>query len=72
MDELCGCGKVIDPDRAEFLKSTNRPLICQSCCTERPKLVLMDYSHKTAGAAVVVPEDPEQRRLALRAFHRSR
>ena len=71
-DVLCSCGRPIDPDRAEFLTESGRPLVCQNCSTEGAKLVLMEYGHKTAGAAVVIPDDPEQKRRALRAFHRSR
>jgi hypothetical protein len=42
------------------------------CTGEAPKLVLMEYGHKTAGYAVAVPNDPEAQRLALRAFKRAR
>jgi hypothetical protein len=42
------------------------------CTGESPKLVLMEYGHKTAGYAVAVPNDPEAQRLALRAFKRAR
>lgn len=62
----------MDPDRAEFLQETGRPLICVSCSGESPKLVLMEYGHKTAGYAVAVPNNPEAQRLALRAFKRAR
>ena len=66
------CSSPVDPDRAEFLRETRRPAVCMSCTGESPKLVLMEYGHKTAGYAVAVPNDPEAQRLALRAFKRAR
>lgn len=66
------CTGPMDPDRAEFLRETGRPVVCMSCTGEAPKLVLMEYGHKTAGYAVAVPNDPEAQRLALRAFKRAR
>ncbi len=66
------CHYPIDPDRAEFLMDTGRAHVCMSCTGERPKLVLMEYGHKTAGYAVAVPSNPEAERLALRAFKRAR
>jgi mRNA degradation ribonuclease J1/J2 len=66
------CSGHIDPDRAEFLVETRRPKVCMSCAGEAPKLVLMEYGHKTAGYAVAVPNNPEAQRLALRAFKRAR
>lgn len=66
------CLGPIDPDRAEFLSETGRPAVCVSCTGERPKLVLMEYGHKTAGYAVPVPASREAERLALRAYRRAR
>jgi len=66
------CDSPMDPDRAEFLRETRRPVVCMSCTGESPKLVLMEYGHKTAGYAVAVPNNPEAQRLALRAFKRAR
>jgi hypothetical protein len=66
------CHSEVDPDRAEFLAETGRPSVCLSCTGERPKLVLMEYGHKTAGYAVAVPSNPEAERRALRAFKRAR
>jgi hypothetical protein len=66
------CTGPVDSDRAEFLAETGRPCVCLSCTGERPKLVLMEYGHKTAGYAVAVPSNPEAERLAMRAFKRAR
>lgn len=66
------CHSDIDPERAEFLSDTGRPQVCMSCTGERPKLVLMEYGHKTAGYAVAVPNNREAERLALRSFRRAR
>lgn len=66
------CGSPVDEDRLEFLLATNRSISCPKCCGERQKVTLMDYSHKTAGCAVVIPDDPEQIRMAFRVYHRSR
>jgi hypothetical protein len=68
--DRCHCP--IDPDRAEFLRETGRALVCMSCTGERPKLVLMEYGHKTAGYAVAVPQNRECERRALRSFRRAR
>lgn len=68
--DRCHCP--IDPDRVEFLMDTGRAHVCMSCTGERPKLVLMEYGHKTAGYAVAVPSNPEAERRALRAFKRAR
>ena len=66
------CSGPVDPDRAEFLSETRRPMTCVSCAGERPKLVLMEYGHKTAGYAVAVPDNAEAQRLAIRAYRRAR
>ena len=68
--EFCGSG--VHPDRAEFLQETGRPVSCMSCSGERPRMVLMEYGHKTAGYAVAVPNSPEAQRLAMRAYRRAR
>lgn len=64
------CRKRIPKGRREFLLSTGRPMVCIGCTGETPRLVLMEYGHKTAGYAVVVPRGAEQR--ALRCYRRSR
>lgn len=66
------CQTEINPERLNFLLETKRPIICVSCSTEQAKMVLMDYAHKTAGAAVIVGNDPESIRLAQRAYRRAR
>lgn len=66
------CGGPVDSDRAEFLQETGRPAACIDCTGESPRLVLMEYGHKTAGYAVAVPNDPEAQRLAIRAYRRAR
>lgn len=66
------CNGPVNPDRAEFLSETGRPLVCLPCSGESARLVLMEYGHKTAGYAVTVPNNPEAKRLALRAYRRAR
>lgn len=66
------CSGLVDPDRADFLRETRRPLVCMACSGESPRLVLMEYGHKTAGYAVTVPNNPEAIRLAQRAYRRAR
>lgn len=68
----CRCGCQVDADRAEFLMQSKRPVTCPPCSSERQSLVLMEYGHKTAGCAVVVGSDPEQIRMANRAYRRAR
>jgi NAD-dependent SIR2 family protein deacetylase len=64
------CQTQLDPDRALFLAETGRPMVCQRCSGEGPRLTLMEYGHKTAGYLVVVPRGDEAK--AMRAFKRSR
>lgn len=64
------CNCVIPEERAEWLIAERRAATCVGCSTEQPRLVLMDYAHKTAGVAVVVPRGDEGK--ALRYFRRSR
>lgn len=64
------CTKPIPAERLEFLNSTGRPMVCIGCTGETPRMVLMEYGHKTAGYAVIVPRGSEQR--ALRCYRRSR
>ena len=66
------CGSDVDPERAEYLESERRPVTCLQCSEVKPALVLFEYAHKTAGTAVVVGSDPEQIRLARRAYRRAR
>lgn len=66
------CAAPIPDERADFLRATGRPERCLRCSDESAKVVLVEYGHKTAGAAVVVGSDPEQIRLAQRAYRRAR
>jgi hypothetical protein len=66
------CGKTLDPERAEALFSMGRPGSCVTCSTEAPKVCFTAYDHKTAGHLVVVGSDPEQIRMATRAYRRAR
>jgi hypothetical protein len=63
------CGHPIDPERLECLPKTKT---CVKCSDVRMPMALMDYGHKTAPSLVIVGDDSEQRRLALRAFRRAR
>lgn len=69
---FCPCGNHIPEDRLGFLQETNRPICCIQCSTEKEKLALMEYGHKTAGYLVIVPNDKESQRLANRSFRRAR
>jgi len=66
------CAAEIPAERAEFLRNSGRPERCLRCSGEPAKTVLFEYGHKTAGSAVVVGSDPEQVRLAQRAYRRAR
>jgi|LakMenEpi03Aug12_release.lakeMendotaPanAssembly.Ray.scaffolds.fasta_scaffold1408983_1 hypothetical protein len=66
------CQAPVDADRASFLEDTGRAVTCLACTGERPRLVLMDYGHKTAGYAVPIPLNREAERLAIRAYKRAR
>ena len=66
------CGEMVDFERGEFLLSTKRKITCLDCSSETKKTGLMDYSHKTAPQLVLLPEDEEIKRIAMRAFCRAR
>jgi hypothetical protein len=66
------CGVELDADRAEYLEETGRPKTCKFCSVEGHAVVLMEYGHKTAGTIVRVGTNPEQIRLASRAYRRAR
>lgn len=72
MTDCTFCGAPIDADRLEYLTETGRPLTCKACSTEGHAVVLMEYGHKTAGTIVRVGTNPEQVRLASRAYRRAR
>lgn len=64
------CAHAIPAERAEFLVETGRPTVCTACAAETPRVVLMEYGHKTAGYAVIVPRGDEHK--AFRAYRRAR
>lgn len=66
------CSSPVDNERANFLLECGKPVVCKSCSTEQPKVCFVDYAHKTAGSLVVVGNDPQQIRLAQRAYRRER
>lgn len=72
MDKCLSCHCPVDSDRAEFLRETGRAVTCPACSSERPRMCLMEYGHKTAGYAVPVPLSREAERIALRAYRRAR
>jgi hypothetical protein len=72
MESCISCQSPVDSERAAFLRDTGRAVTCPSCSAERPRLVLMEYGHKTAGYAVPIPANRESERLAIRAYKRSR
>lgn len=66
------CQKEIPVERYEFLCETGRNITCVNCSSEPKKTGFMDFNHKTAPQLVILPEDPEIKRIARRAFCRSR
>lgn len=64
------CNATIPQSRVEFLVENNRAAVCVSCSAETPRVVLMEYGHKTAGYAVIVPRGDEHK--AFRAYRRAR
>lgn len=67
------CNQEIPAERVEALQEMGiYPNTCVLHSETKPKMVVMEYGHKTAGAIVVVGNDPEQQRLAQRAYRRSR
>lgn len=65
----CKCNKAIHPDRLEAVPDTTT---CVGCSDVKKVKGLMDYGHKTAGAIVMLPDDPEQQRMAFRQYRRAR
>lgn len=66
------CQQTMPNERAEFLISAGKPVVCISCSNERPVITFMDYSHKTAPSLVIVGDNKEQVRMATRAYRRAR
>jgi len=66
------CGEFLAKERAEFLEMTNRPMVCVGCSSERQKLTLMEYGHKTAPSLVVIGDNHEAQRRAWAAYRRQR
>ena len=70
MGVKCGsCGAAIPAARLRALPGATT---CVRCSDAEPRRGLMDYGHKTGGVVVILPNDPEQRRLAERAYRRAR
>lgn len=72
MSKCYYCSDEIPSEREEFLVSTNRKLTCVECSSEVKLTGFMDFNHKTAPQLVILPEDPEIKRIAKRAFCRAR
>lgn len=74
------CGNVVPDERVQILRELfpQHAITCTACSKVQQPLVLMDYSHKTAGVAFIVPTNPdgtrnvEMERKALRVYNRSR
>jgi hypothetical protein len=66
------CNIEIPAERHEFLFETGRKITCLNCSAESKLEGFMDYNHKTAPQLVVLPQDPEIKRIAKRAFQRAR
>lgn len=72
MSKCYYCSDEIPAEREEFLVSTNRKITCIECSSETKLTGFMDFNHKTAPQLVILPEDPEIKRIAKRAFCRAR
>lgn len=72
------CNDVIDQDRIKiWLELTGKsPKFCVNCSPEKKNVGFMNYSHKTAGEAVIInmnqSNSRENFRRAKRIYHRSR
>jgi hypothetical protein len=67
------CQNVIDCERLEFLKETNRRLICIGCSAESRAIGFMSFEHKTAPQLVMAPANAKETiRIMQRANRRSR
>lgn len=63
------CNSSIPQERLELVPNC---CTCVKCSSAKPVRGLMDFSHKTAPVLVLLPQDSEQQRLAIRAFKRAR
>lgn len=66
------CDSDIPEGRIEFLLEYGKEITCIDCTKEVKQIGFMDYGHKTAPQLVILPEDPEIKRIAKRAFCRAR
>lgn len=74
------CSGALDNERVAALQEffPGRAMTCTQCSKIEAPLVLMDYSHKTAGVAFIVPtntdgtRNAEMDRRAIRVYRRSR
>lgn len=63
------CERPIPAERREALPETTT---CVACSNVKKVVGLMEYGHKTGGSLVMLPDDPEQIRLAYRSYRRAR
>jgi hypothetical protein len=66
------CGANVHPDRVEWLRDNNKPVTCLAHSTAKSVTGFMVFSHKTAPELMIIPDGAEARRVAERAFKRSR
>ena len=72
------CSEQLDAERAEAVEMFDLPISCIKCSKVQAPIVLMSYEHKTGGAPMVIPNNPdgtsneEMIRKALRCYTRSR
>ena len=72
------CQDEISLDRQEAIRDFDLPVSCTSCSKVQAPIVLMNYDHKTAGAPMVIPQNPdgtnnsESIRKAISCFKRKR
>lgn len=67
------CQSTIPEGRLEFLRETNRRLVCVECSSESRAIGFMDWNHKTAPSLVMVPANAtETIRVLNRANRRAR
>lgn len=72
------CQQPIPDGRAQFLMDNHRPATCLAHSREEPVKAYFIYEHKTAGAAIVLPNNPdgtnnsEAVRQAKRVYERAR
>lgn len=63
------CNSQIPQERLDIFPNCST---CANCSNVTRTIGLMDYAHKTAPQLVILPNNPEQQRIAFRAFKRAR